>query len=217
MKRLLIALFLLNLLISGCVKKSTEPDSKAAELDIWPSKNRLELIFDYNGNNYMIEFIGKEKTMAIARIVVNKEPYNYDDDIVLSNEDVFLINEELKNPEIAIPSNKSNENNMIINVKYRELHTEYIKEAIFNFDDELGEDKEFNMIASDRLKDYLINRLLYIYSLPLYTVQDNDTLSKICLKFFGDTNYDRIVDVNPSMEWKNQYLIVRPHEKIRIP
>ena len=165
----------------------------------------------------MIKFIGKEKTMAIARIVVNKEPYNYDNDIVLSNEDTFLINEELINPEIIISENQSNKNNMIINVKYRELHTEWIKEAIFNFDDEMGEDKEFNMIPSDRLKDYLINRLLYIYSLPLYTVQFDDTLSKICLKFFGDTNYDRIVDVNPAMKWANQYLVVHPHTKIRIP
>jgi hypothetical protein len=155
--------------------------------------------------------------MAIARIVVNREPYNYDNDIVLSNEDIFLINEELRNPEIVISANQSNGNKMIINVKYRELHTEWIKESMVNFDDRLGENKEFNMIASDRLKDYLLNRLLYIYSLPLYTVQDNDTLSKICLKFFGDTNYDRIADVNPGMKWKNQYLIVHPHTKIRIP
>jgi hypothetical protein len=188
-----------------------------SELDIWPSKNKLELIFSYNGNNYRINFFGKEKTMAIAMIMVNEEIYDHENDIVLSHEDVFLINEELRNPEIVTAINQIEEKRMILNIRYIELHTDWIKESITNFDDKLAEEKEIIINASDRLKDFLINRLLYIYSLPVYTVQKNDTLSGICLKFFGDTDYERIVNVNPSMEWHNQYLIVHPGRKIRIP
>jgi hypothetical protein len=200
--------------LSGADQLSND---NVAELDIWPSKNKLELIFSYNGNNYRINFFGKEKTMAIAMIILNEEIYDHENDIVLSHEDVDLINEELRNPEIVTAINQIEENRMILNIRYIELHTDWIKESITNFDDKLAEDKELKIVASDKLKDYLINRLLYIYSLPLYTVQKNDTLSDICLKFFGDTDYEKIVNVNPSMKWYNQYLVAHPGRKIRIP
>jgi hypothetical protein len=224
MKKLIVGIFVFNLLLFSCNNKKIEQndsdqmsDDNVIEFDIWPSKNHLELLFDYNGDNYKINFYGKEKTMAIAMIMVNEEVYDYYNDIVLSNEDVYIIREELKNPEIAKLINQIDENKMIINIKYIELHTDWIKESITNFDDKFGENKELIIVASDRLKDFLVNRLLYIYSLPLYTVQNNDTLIDICLKFFGDTDYERIVDVNPSMKWPNQYLVVHPNRKIRIP
>ena len=100
--------------------------------------------------------------MDIAKIIVNDEVYNYDNNIVLSDEDVDLINEELRKPEVIASINQIDKSKMILNIKYIELHTEWIKESVNNFDDEFGEDKELKIIASDRLKDYLLNRLLYI-------------------------------------------------------
>jgi uncharacterized protein (DUF1697 family) len=211
MKKLSVIFIIISMLISACIDKNEEfPNNKSKlnnepiKLDIVPS-----LTFDFNGDNYKIEFFGKGigvKYTSHATIIVNGKEYDYST-IVLSREDKCLINEELKDYKIAVSAMRNIDNNMIINIQYKELHEEYI----------LGENKELTIIASQKLKDFLINKLLYIYSLPLYTVQEGDTLSGICLKFFGDMNYKRIVDVNPQLEWANQYLVVHPNGKIRIP
>jgi len=70
-------------------------------------------------------------------------------------------------------------------------------------------------MPTDDLINYLIE-LLEIYYLPLYVVQNGDTLSSICLKIYGDTDYEKIIKYNHGMKLKNQYLVVRPNEKIRV-
>ncbi|GHT70503.1 hypothetical protein FACS1894110_22160 [Spirochaetia bacterium] len=219
----LVVISIVSLLMLCCVKNNNDTinlikdiDKTKNEdivLDIWPSPNRLELSFYYNGDTYKIKFIGKEKYMAIASIEINNNPFNSDEQagIVLNDGEVILINEELKK---IISQNEYSENDLAINLKYKIYHHEWLQDGSYNSSVEY---KEYTTIASDRLKEFLINRLLYINSLPLYKVEYNDTLIKICLKFFGDTNYERIVDVNQGMTWGNQYLVVGPNDKIRIP
>ncbi|GHU90296.1 hypothetical protein FACS189476_10230 [Spirochaetia bacterium] len=216
----LVVISIVSLLMLCCVKNNNGTINLTKDndiiknedivLDIWPSPNRLELSFYYNGDIYKIDFIGKERYMAIAEIEINNNPFNYDEQagIVLNDEEVILINEELKK---IISQNEYSENDFVINLKYKIYQHEWLKDGSYN------STVEYTTIASNRLKEFLINRLLYINSLPLYKVEYNDTLIKICLKFFGDTNYERIVDVNQGMTWGNQYLVVRPNDKIRIP
>jgi len=74
-----------------------------------------------------------------------------------------------------------------------------------------------SIVPTDELVNILIE-LIERYYMPLYTVQENDTLSSICLKIYGNTNYEQIIEYNPQLKLilAGEYFVVHPNEKLRI-
>jgi hypothetical protein len=49
--------------------------------------------------------------------------------------------------------------------------------------------------------------------ISIYAVKTDGTLSSICLKIYGNTNYEQIVKYNYELKLPNRYLVVHPNEK----
>jgi hypothetical protein len=205
--------FVLTFLIN-CNSKKIETDENLTEIlnasifeNIALNKNRVIFEFTYNGNNYLILFYGKEITCADIKInyeYTNMENIEYGtESLMLEFDDAEFIIEELNKSIVAN------------NTNYNENKINFIKISYIGSYDPI-EYYSKTIIPTEKLVEYLTYKLLYIYYLPSYTVQDGDTLSTICLKLYGDTNYERIVKVNPNLKLPNQYLVVRPNQKIRI-
>jgi hypothetical protein len=168
------------------------------------SINDVNFEFIYNGDNYKLLFFGKD----IASININKN-FELDENIppllldFENNIEQFIINELNNSPIINTMDNKISKiiNSLIISY---DLHLENDVQRLY-----------ISVIPTDELINYLIE-LLEIYYLPLYVVQNGETLNSICLKIYGDTNYEKIIKYNHGMKLQNQYLVVRPNEKIRI-
>ena len=120
-----------------------------------------------------------------------------------NNADQFIIDELNKSP--LVKTNNDEVLKKINNIKI--TYGSKIEEEI--------KIHSVTIIPTKKLEDYLIN-LIDIYYLPLYVVQHGDTLSSICHKIYCDANYEQIVKYNFGMKLDNQYLVVRPNEKIRI-
>jgi len=167
--------------------------------------NNFVFDFNYNNENYIMMFHGKEiiNTFHIYKnsiIDENIPSYILDFDL---NEDKFIIDE----------LNKS----FIFNEKFNEKEIKFINVSytIYNIFNENNEQTfQVSIVPTYELIEYLIN-LIDIYYLPLYIVKNNDTLSSICFNIYGHTNIEQIIRYNPGMKLKNQYLLVRPGEKIR--
>jgi hypothetical protein len=118
------------------------------------------------------------------------------------NEDKFIIGELNKSPLFYAWNEK-------------EIVSVGVIYQIINFDKNDVQTTLVQIVPTDELTNYLIE-LIDRYYLPLYVIQENDTLSSICLNIYGHTNYEQIIMYNPELKLPNQYLTVRPNEKIRI-
>ena len=163
------------------------------------SINAIDFEFMYNGDNYKILFFGKD--IASVHITKNHEWEEGIPPLLLdfeNNIEQFIIDELNNSPLInTVDSKISKEINSL------------------TVSDTLHSENNVQIMPTDDLVNYLIE-LLEIYYLPLYIVQNGDTLSSICLKIYGDTDYEKIIKYNHGMKLKNQYLVVRPNEKIRV-
>jgi phage tail protein X len=165
---------------------------------------RANFNFIFNNENYCMIFFGKDITSI--NIVKNFEPDKNIPPLLLDFEndaDQFIIDELNKSPLV-----KTKDNEMVGKI-------DYIKITYGLKTDEDIKIHSVSIMPTKELENYLIN-LIDIYYLPLYVVQNGDTLSSICHKIYGNTNYEQIVKYNPGMKLANQYLVVRPNEKIRI-
>jgi len=163
------------------------------------SINAIDFEFMYNGDNYKILFSGKD--IASVNIAKNHELDENIPPLLLdfeNNIEQFIIDELNNSPLINILDSKISKGINSLTVS-----------------DNLHSENNVQIMPTDDLINYLIE-LLEIYYLPLYVVQNGDTLSSICLKIYGDTDYEKIIKYNHGMKLKNQYLVVRPNEKIRV-
>ena len=168
------------------------------------SINDVNFEFIYNEDNYKILFFGKD--IALVNVSKNSEIDENIPPLLLDFEnsiEQFIIDELNNSPLINIVDSKTSKEINLLTVSY-DLHLENDTQRLY-----------ISIIPTDELINYLIE-LLEIYYLPLYVVQNGDTLNSICLKIYGDTDYERIIKYNHGMKLRNQYLVVRPNEKIRI-
>jgi len=168
------------------------------------NSNNMTFGLIYNNENYKLIFHGKENINAFyiiknLNIDNNIPPYILDFEL---NEDKFIINELNKSPIYHEENNRISNKVNILNVSYK----------IYGLNEE--QNYYITLIPNEELLNYMIN-LIDLYYLPLYVIQNNDTLSSICLELYGHTNYDQIIKYNSGMKLLNQYLVVRPNEKIR--
>jgi phage tail protein X len=182
------------------------------------SFNEVIIEFIYNDENYKLIFHGKDMFIGLH---ISKNNNKVDRNIPALSLDFdkveydtyeanFIIDELNKSP-VSIEMNKEKTNKInVINISCKL----YIEDKIYKV---ISEVQDFNvsLVPTEELVNFLIE-LIDRYYLPLYTVQKSDTLSSICLKLYGNTNYEQIVKYNPGMKLSNQYLVVRPGEKIRI-
>jgi LysM repeat protein len=176
-------------------------------IDIKPYPNHPVFSFVYEKKEYVFSFFGKQENVTSVSIKINPEDTqkmisNYP--IGLTDEDIILINTELKKSSGLNNTNINYDDIMIIAIAYAEkINDNYIEKTI-------------NIIPTAILQSFLVDHLLYVYYLPYYTVKKGDTLSSIALELFGDSSqYKRLFEYNPSLEWPNRYL--QRGEKIRIP
>jgi len=167
------------------------------------SFNGVIFEFIYNDENYKLMFHGKDMFVGLNISKNNNKvdrnipalSLDFDKDDFVKGEAFFIIDELNKSPVFNGMNEKTKNDINLINISYGNINV--------------------SIVPTDELVNLLIE-LIDRYYLPLYTVQENDTLSSICLKLYGNTNYEQIVKYNPGMKLFNQYLVVRPGEKIRI-
>jgi hypothetical protein len=194
----------------GCSKKNNETRNEInkyhnfGKIELNNSKTiRVTFDFIYNDENYCIIFFGKDITSII--IVKNFELDKNIPPLLLdfeNNVDQLIIDELNKSPLV-----RANDNEIF----------NKINQIKITYGSEIGKEIQRHSISimpTKNLENYLIN-LMDIYYLPLYVVQNGDTLSSICFEIYGDTNYEKIVKYNLGMKLANQYLVVRPNGKIR--
>ena len=153
--------------------------------------------FIYNNENYKINFFGKDSINSIRILKNNEVDENFTPLMLEFEKDKFII-EELNKSSICSEMNKKTINDInLMNIFYANINV--------------------SVIPTDKLVNYL-KELIDLYYMPLYTVQENDTLSSICLKLYGNTNYEQIIKYNPELKMGvlNQYFVVHPNQKIRI-
>ena len=217
-----------------------ETPGEIPELDIWPSVNRLAISFSYKDDTYRVRFYGKEKYTAIAEILKNDTDSPQGNRITLRAEDIDLIHEELKGIPGEPSRNSGGGPGLLLEIEYTdfsncaddnadapgsgyespeepEIKIETLTVPGQGFRTNDPQIKRLSIPAGTKLEDFLTNRLLYIYPLPVYTVQAGDTLYNICMRFYGNSDYSRITDINPSLTWPNQFLMVHPNQKILLP
>jgi phage tail protein X len=165
------------------------------------SFNGVIVEFIYNDENYKLMFHGKDMFIGLNISKNNKVDKNIPalsldfDKVEFDTYEANFIIDELNKSPISIETSEETTNKInLINI------------SVQNFN--------VSLIPTDELVNFLIE-LIDRYYLPLYTVQEKDTLNSICLKLYGNTNYEQIVKYNPGMKLFNQYLVVRPGEKIR--
>jgi len=198
------------------------------------SKNSVSLEFNYNDDHYILEFNGKDNITSV-NINKNFEHQKNIPPLLLDLENIeskYIINELKQSKIVNSDSALLDDINRIKIIYYiyawRETLdgniTDSSSENDYDFIDVnnldiLNESKkcEYIIEPTEYLKNYLINTLLVKYYLPIYEVQDGDTISSICLKLFGNSNYETLLQFNHGLKLKNQYLIVKKNEKLRIP
>jgi hypothetical protein len=153
--------------------------------------------FVYNDDNYKLMFHGKDSFIGFHisknnKVDKNIPPYNLDSK---KYEAEFIVNELNKSPIFNEMNEKTIYKINLINTSYENINV--------------------SIVPTNELVNFFIE-LIDRYYMPLYTVQENDTLSSICLKIYGNINYEKIIEYNSGMKLFNQYLVVRPNEKIRI-
>lgn len=164
--------------------------------ELW--KHNILFEFQYNNDTYLVKFFGKD----ITCVAIEKNNEKTGDSIVLGHNDVNTLLHELKKSLILYTDSSE-----VINVSYH---------AEGNYETRI----EAKIKPTEWVINYLTQKVLYIYYLPVYTVKYGDTLSEICYKIYGDTNYDRIVKVNPQFELeygRGQKYIVTPGERLSLP
>jgi len=207
--KLIILIFCCFILIN-CGGKNEKPKEEVGEYYNFANikltginNNLLTFDFIYNTDYYSIKFFGKD--IPIINIIKNHEINENIPSLLLdfeNNEDKFIIS-ELNKSMVKKTGEETIEEISLIKVSYK----------IFNINE--IQEYDVSIIPTKDLINYLIN-LLDIYYLPIYVVQYGDTLSSICLKIYGNTEYEQIVKYNLGMKLSNQYLVVRPNQKIRI-
>jgi hypothetical protein len=194
---------------------------RSTNLDIKPFPNNLGFMFQYNDDDYYILFGGKEEEIVSAYINKNRtreeiamiENGNFalgmhSDSIGLTREDISLINRSIKDSIIYDTDCNFPDNLFILHIFY-DLRLEDYSRIRCNV----------SVIPTKELKSYLIDKLLHIYSLPVYEVKEGDTLNKLVLQFSNSNDWlESFFHVNPRSTW-HEYddIIIHIGERLRIP
>jgi hypothetical protein len=194
---------------------------RSTNLDIKPFPNNLSFMFQYNEDDYYILSGGKEEGIVSAYINKNRtqeeiamiENGNFAlgmhrDSIYLTREDISVINRGIRDSIIYDTDCNFPDDVFILHIFY-DLRSEDYSRIRYNV----------SVIPTKELKSYLIDKLLYIYSLPVYEVKGGDTLSELVLQFSNSNNWlESFFYVNPRFTWHgNNDIIMHIGERLRIP
>jgi hypothetical protein len=221
--------------LNGCVKKDAVQNPKflggdqpqvfldtrhSTNLDIKPFPNNICFMFQHNGDDYFVLTAGKEEGIVSAYINKNRTREEmamiennhalgmHRGSIAITREDISLINKGIRDSIVYDASDNYPDDVFILHIFY-DLRTEDYSRTRCNV----------SVIPTMELKSYLIDKLLYIYSLPVYVVKEGDTLSGLIFQFSDNDNWPELFFyVNPKFAWYgSRDIILHTDEQLRIP